>query len=123
MAESIYEAGDVQGYDFAFDAAGKIIDWEPVAQEAQERRVKLTLSLGMLFPVEGKVAENANLNIAIPKGSSSDDIKRAVYAGIRGYVGRVKERLLSREADEDAEEEETLTYTNSVALLSSVSMS
>jgi len=128
MAETIYEAGDVQGYDFAFDAAGQIIDWSRVAQEAERRSVRLSLSLGMLFTLDGEVRQNARASVTIPKGADETIIKQYVYTRIREYVRTVARRILRQEAEEEGEEVEEIAVDadvstpNTVALISAVSM-
>jgi len=133
MADTVYESGDVQGGDYAFDAAGKHIDWSPVVDKARGKTVRLSLSLGMLFTQTGRDAEqDARLTVRIDKGATEQDVKRAVYASIRRYIRLVSERIYRAEQgyeDEDEGEDlgdaDTDFYAGipgSVALLSAVSM-
>lgn len=132
MAERIYESDDTQGGDYAFDAAGKHIDWSPVVRRAQDRTVRLSLSLGMLFTQTGRDADqDARLTVRVDRGASEQDVKRAVYASIRRYIRLVSERVYRAEHDEeedfdsdigDADTDFYAGMPGTVALLSSVSM-
>lgn len=113
MADSIYQAGDIEGYDFAFDAAGKIVDWSPVVEAAQSKGRRLTLSLAMLFTEEGEVSESARSVVTIPKGSDEVTVRQRVYSAIREYIRAVGRRL---GLDEDQ------TPADAVALLSEVTL-
>jgi hypothetical protein len=133
MADDIYRAGDIQGYDFAFDAVGKFIDWTGVLREAQRRNVRLVLHMGMLFTQQGTEGYNARGAVDIPKGVDERQLKGLVYAKIRGYINTVGRKV--RESQEESEDEDELEAQESdllgeygampgtVALLSAVTMS
>ncbi len=129
MAKDIYRAGDVQGYDFAFDAAGQLIDWSPVTRAAKAHSVKLDLSLGMLFTEEGEVSKGAKARVTIPRGADETTVRQRVYAGIRSYVRNVARRVQREQAEEEGEEYEVgdtdadTSTPGTVALISAVTMS
>lgn len=114
MAERIYDAGDIEGHDFAFDAVANHIDWSRVVDAAQDEKRRLTLSLAMLFTDEGEVDQRARTSVTIPEGSDEYTVRKRVYAAIRNYIRNVGVRL---GLDEDE------TPSNAVALISAVSMS
>lgn len=126
----IYRAGDIQGYDFAFDAVGKIIDWTDVIRAAQTREVRLTLSFGMLFTAQGTEGYNARGAVIIPKGSDERTIKQRVYASVRNYVNNVGRKVRAEELDEEEDLGESDSdmlgeygaMPGTVALLSAVTM-
>lgn len=128
----VYRAGDEQGSDFAFDATGKIINWNPVIREARKHDVRLTLSLGMLFTGPGEEGFHARASVNIPQGADERTVKQHVYAGIRSYITKVSAKV--REAEREDEEEdfddggdgdsdgEYSAMPGTVALLSAVTM-
>lgn len=126
----VYRAGDEQGSDFAFDAAGKIIDWNPVIRAARKDDVRLTLSLGMLFTGPGEEGFHARASVNIPKGADERTVKQHVYAGIKSYITNVSHKVRETQREDEGEDiddggEEEGEYSpmpGTVALLSAVTM-
>jgi len=131
----IYRAEAEQGYDFAFDATGHIIDWSRVAEAARSGRVRLTLELAMQYTKEGEVRRHARVPVSIPRYASEEDIRRQVYSATREYVRSSARMSRAEEAgydsyDEYAESEdyydtggdEDLSEADTVALISAVRM-
>jgi len=114
MPDEIYQTGDIQGFDFAFDAVGQFIDWQPVIDAAQSGEVRLELRLAMLFTKEGEEGYEARARIKIPEGGDEQTIKQRAYVAIRNYIRNVGRRL---GLDEDQ------TPGDAVALISGVTMS
>jgi hypothetical protein len=97
----IFKAGDVEGYDFAFDATGQIIDWAPVVKRAESGDVTLEVDLAMLFTTDGKVGHTATTRVNIPEGADEQTIKRHVYAATRNYIKRIARRIREAEQEDD----------------------
>jgi hypothetical protein len=96
----VYKAGDIEGYAFAWDAAGKDIDWAPVVRKAAQSPAVVEVDLSMLFRKTGKVRQSATVRVNIPAGADEKTVRQRVYSAIRTYTKEVGERMAKAEQEQ-----------------------